>query len=60
MLSTYNFYQPIGIMVILFNNDQGDWGSITGRVIPKTQKRVLDASLLKPLQYQVSQAIQGK
>ena len=33
-------------MVRVFDNDPGDLGSIPGRVIPKTQKIVLDASLL--------------
>ena len=33
-------------MVKVFATDSGEWGSITGRVIPKTQKIVLDASLL--------------
>ena len=33
-------------MVRVFANGLGDWGSIPGRVIPKTQKMVLDASLL--------------
>ena len=30
----------------VFANDLGDWGSIPGRVIPKTKKMVLDAALL--------------
>ena len=30
----------------VFTNGLGDQGSIPGRVIPKTQKMVLDASLL--------------
>ena len=30
----------------VFANSLGDWGSITHRVIPKTQKMVLDTSLL--------------
>ena len=33
-------------MVRVFANGQGDLGSIPGRVIPKTFKIVLDASLL--------------
>ena len=37
---------PIGIMVKLFDNGLGDWGSISGQVIPKTQKMVLAAPLL--------------
>ena len=27
-------------------NDSGDWDSISGQVIPKTQKMVIDTSLL--------------
>ena len=30
----------------VFANDQEDWGSISGQVIPKTQKMALDAALL--------------
>ena len=33
-------------MIRAFANDLGDQGSTSGRVIPKTQKMVLDASLL--------------
>ena len=33
-------------MVSVFASGTGDPGSITGRVIPKTQKMVIDASLL--------------
>ena len=29
----------------VFANDPGDQGSVPGRVIPKTQKMVLDAAL---------------
>ena len=36
----------IGLGVRVFANGPGDLGSIPGRVIPKTQKMVLDASLL--------------
>ena len=32
-------------MALLFANGQGDRGSVLGRVIPKIQKVVLDASL---------------
>ena len=31
-------YWPIYIMVTVFTNGSGDWGSIPGQVIPKTQK----------------------
>ena len=36
----------IGLMSRVFNNGLGDWGSIPGWVITKTQKMVLDATLL--------------
>ena len=35
-----------GIMVRVLANDPGDLGSIPGRVLPKTQKIVLVATLL--------------
>ena len=38
----------------VFANDPGDQGSISGRVIPKTQKVVLDTSLLNSQHYKVS------
>ena len=46
------------MLVRVFANDQGDLGSIFGRVIPKTQKMVLDASLLNSQDYKVR--IKGK
>ena len=48
----------IGMMVRLFANGPGDWHSIPGRVIPKTKKMVLDASLLNTQLYKVR--IKGK
>ena len=45
-------------MVRVFANGPGDLGSILGRVIPKTQKMVLDASLLNTQHYKVR--IKGK
>ena len=36
----------------VFPNGLGDWGSIPGRVIPKTQKMVLDISLLNTQHYE--------
>ena len=45
-------------MVSVFANGSGDLGSIPGRVIPKTQKMVLDASLLNTQHYTVG--IKGK
>ena len=38
--------RAIGLMSRVFANGPGDRGSISGRIIPKTQKMVLDASLL--------------
>ena len=52
-------YKPdIGLAVRVFANGPGDLGSIPGRVIPKTQKMVLDASLLNTQHYKVR--IKGK
>ena len=48
----------IGLMSRGFTNDPGDWGSIPGRAIPKTQKMVLGASLLNTQDYKVR--IKGK
>ena len=42
----------------VFTNSPGDWGSIPGRVISKTQKMVLDAALLNTQHYKVK--IKGK
>ena len=36
----------------------GEWGSIPGRVIPKTQKMLLDAALLNTCHYKAQ--IKGK
>ena len=44
-------YQPISIMVTVFNNGLGDQGSILAQVIPKTQKMVLDTSWLNIQHY---------
>ena len=52
------YRQDIGMMVRVFANGPRDLGSIPGRVIPKTQKMVLDASLLNTLHYNVW--IEGK
>ena len=43
----------IGLPVRMFANGPGDRGSIPGRFIPKTQKIVLDASLLNTQHYKV-------
>ena len=44
--NTKNFNWAIGLMSRVFANGPGDQGSIRGRVISKTQKMVLDTSLL--------------
>ena len=55
----YSKHRPdIGLAVRVFANGPGDLGSIPGRVIPKTQKMVLDASLLNTQHYKVQ--IKGK
>ena len=43
---------------VVFTNGPGDQSSIPGRVIPKTQKMVLDISLHNPQHYKV--CIKGK
>ena len=48
----------IGLVAREFNNGQVDQGSIPTRVIPKTQKMVLDATLLNTQNYKV--CIKGK
>ena len=48
----------VGLAVRVFANGPGDLGSIRGRVIPKTQKMVLDASFLNTQHYKVR--IKGK
>ena len=62
MLSIKKFFHNKNICDILavrvFANRPGDLGSIPGRVIPKTQKMVLDASLLNTQHYKVR--IKGK
>ena len=47
-----------GIMLREFANGPGDLRSIPGQVIPKTQKIVLDATLLNTQHYKVR--IKGK
>ena len=53
-----SYYWVIGLMSRVFANDPEDQGSIPDRVIPKTQKMVLDAALLKTQHYEVR--IKGK
>ena len=48
----------IGLMSRVFSNGPRDRGSIPGRVIPKTQKMVLNTALLNTKYYKVR--IKGK
>ena len=41
------------MMARVFANGSGDLDSVTGRVIPKTEKMLLDASLLNTQHYKV-------
>ena len=50
--------RAIGLMSRVLANGQGDQGSIPSRVIPKTQKMILDVSLLITQHYKVR--IKGK
>ena len=45
--------RDIGMMVRVFTNGSGDLGSIVGRVIPKTQKMILDAFWFNTQHYKV-------
>ena len=56
--SIYIIVPDIGLAVRVFANGPGDLSSIPGRVIPKTQKMVFDASLLNTQHYKVR--IKGK
>ena len=49
----YYFGLLIGLLGRVFANSAGDLGSIPGRIIPKTLKMVLDASLLNTQQYKI-------
>ena len=51
-------YRFIGLVGRVFANDLEERGSITGRIIPKTQNMVLDASLFNTYHYKVH--IKGK
>ena len=52
-LEFYCILPNIGQGVTVFANGPGDLGSIPSRVIPKTKKMVLDASLLNTQHYKV-------
>ena len=46
-------YWSIGLAVKVFAKGLADWGSVPDQVIPKTQKMVVDASLLNTQHYKV-------
>ena len=53
-LKTISFIDwAIGLMSRVFDNGLGDWGSIPGRVIPKTKKMVLESALFNTQHYKV-------
>ena len=52
-VNTHILNWTIGLMSREFANGSRDRGSIPGRVIPKTQKMVLDAALLNTQHYKV-------
>ena len=58
ILIIYLIYRLINRVGRVFANGPGHWGSIPGRVQPKTFKMVLDTSLLNTQQYKV--CIKGK
>ena len=51
--ATVNSTGPLFLVGRVFANGPGDWGSIPGRVLPKTRKMVVDASLLSTHHYKV-------
>ena len=54
LISLYiHYFRPIGIMVQVFANGRRNQGSIPGGVIPKTQKIVVEDSLLNTQYYKV-------
>ena len=54
-----NRIYDIGLISRMFTYGSGDRGSILGRVIPKTQKMVLDTALLNIQHYKVLIRIKG-
>ena len=46
LLMLHFCFQTLVNTLPMVGNGPGDWGAISGRVIPKTQKMVLDTSFL--------------
>ena len=42
-INGFKYLYQIGLMSSVFANGSGDWGSIPGKLIPKTPKMLLDA-----------------
>ena len=55
---TFSHLHVYELLHLVFASGPGDLGSVLGRVIPKTQKMVLDATLLNTQHYKVR--IKGK
>ena len=55
---TWYLLAAIGLMIRVFANGLGDWGSIPGQVMQKTQKMVFVTTLLNTQHYKVR--IKGK
>ena len=53
LVDLFDLLSLVGTWWIVFTNGPGDRGSIPGRVIPKTLKIGLDASLVNTQQYKV-------
>ena len=53
MILVYYTYCPIGVVGRVFANSLENQGSISDQVLPKTEKMVLDASLLNTQHYKV-------
>ena len=49
----FQIFLSLTNMSWVFANGPWDWGSISGRVIPKTKKLVLDATLFNTQHYKV-------
>ena len=52
-LNNFLSSRAIGLMSRVFANGVGDRGSISGRVVQKTQKMILDTALLNTQPYKV-------
>ena len=58
MFNLFIYIADVGLVGIVFDNGPGDLGSISGRVISKTLKMVIDTFLINTYHYKVR--IKGK